>query len=324
VELQLQKKINEKRFCATFGDLADKYEKESLPANLHTRKSYLANLKHLHARWGAERIEVIIANVMSVQLWLNNLKDKQGAEYSIQTRRHIRNLMHRVFEDGMLRGTIPLQRNPIELVKIREGPRKRRRKLVLSGEQIDKLLRDKELPDHVKSMIMVAVCTGMRVSEVLGLRWEDVGFERSVISIVRRADGKNVGRTKSEESEREDYPMHKKLADALHSWRETKEPIKGWVFGSAITERPFHASTMLADHLRPAGERAGINGLGWHTFRHTYRALLADLEEPLEVQQALMRHSDIAMTSEYGKFSSRRAEQLRQANARVVNLAVVG
>jgi integrase len=55
-------------------------------------------------------------------------------------------------------------------------------------------------------MVMVAVCTGMRVSEVLGLRWEDVSFERSVISMVRRAEGKNVGRTKSDASEREDYP----------------------------------------------------------------------------------------------------------------------
>jgi integrase len=100
-------------------------------------------------------------------------------------------------------GTIP---QPDRACRDPRGPRKRRRKLALRGEPIAKLIRDKELPGHVKSMVMVAVCTGMRVSEVLGLRWEDVSFERSVISMVRRAEGKNVGRTKSDASEREDYP----------------------------------------------------------------------------------------------------------------------
>jgi integrase len=139
-----------------------------------------------------------------------------------------------------------------------------------------------------------------------------------VISILRSSDGPHVGHTKSEESEQEDYPMHRVLAEALTTWKKQFVPIEGWVFGSALTGRPFHASTMRADHLQPAGRRAGITGLGWHTFRHTYRALLADLEEPLEVQQALMRHSDISQTVEYGKSSSKRAAKLRDANAKVV------
>lgn len=315
-----RKKINEQRVCATFNDLADKYEKDDLPANPHTRKTYLGNLKHLRARWGAERLDAITGNMMAVQLWLNNLKDDAGRDYSIQTRQHVRNLMHKIFEDGMLWGLLPLQRNPLELVTVKTGVRKKRRKLILSAEQIYKLLCDKELPSHAKAMIMVAVCTGMRVSEVLGLRWEDVDFSRGTISILRRADGKHVGQTKSEESEHEDYPMSPQLSQALKEWSTANEVINGWVFGSAITGRPFHASTMQADYLKPAGERAGISGLGWHTFRHTYRALLADLEVPLEVQQALMRHSDISMTLEYGKYSNKRADRLRQANQTIVSL----
>jgi integrase len=171
-------------------------------------------------------------------------------------------------------------------------------------------------------MIRVAVCTGIRVSEILGLRWDDIDFHNSVIAIRRSVDGKHEGETKSEDSHTEDYPMHGVLSEALKAWKQHAEyvPVNGWVFGSALTGRPFHASTMQADHLKPAGERAGIKGLGWHTFRHTYRALLADLEEPLEVQQALMRHSDISMTVEYGKFGAKRAAQLREANAKVVKM----
>jgi integrase len=87
-----------------------------------------------------------------------------------------------------------------------------------------------------------------------------------------------------------------------------------------LTERPFHAKTLLTNHLKPAGKRAGIDGLGWHTFRHTYRAPLADLGETLDVQKELMRHSDVAMTLEYGKFSAKRADRLRTANSKVVQL----
>jgi integrase len=315
-----RKEINEQRIVATFNDLADKYESEDLPANPHTRKTYLSNLQHLRKRWGKERLDAIAANMMAVQLWLNNLKDGAGKDYSIQTRQHVRNLMHKIFEDGMLWGILPLQRNPLELVTVKEGVRKKRRKLILTWEQIDTLLRDPELPAHVKGMVMVAVCTGMRVSEVLGLRWEDINFKAGAISILRRVDGAHVGQTKSEESEQEDYPMHPLLASALRAWEKAEEPIEGWVFGSAITGRPFHASTLLADHLKPAAERAGIHGLGWHTFRHTFRALLADMEQPLEVQQALMRHSDISMTVEYGKFSAKRADKLRAGITKMVAL----
>ena len=319
---ELRKRINDQRVCATFNDLADKYEAEDMPKNPHTRQGYMGNLKHLRARWGNERTDQIIGNIMGVQLWMNNLKDERGKDYSVQTRRHVRNLMHRIFEDAMLWGILPLQRNPIDLVEVRQGVRKKRRKLILTPQQIDTLLRDPKLLDHVKAMVMVAVCTGMRISEILGLRWDDIDFSKGTIAILRRADGKHLGQTKSQESEHDSYPMHPFLAEALRKWREQQEPIEGWLFGSAITNRPFHAKTLLTNHLKPAGKRAGLEGIGWHTFRHSYRAFLADVDSPLEVQQALMRHRDIKVTLDYGKFSSKRAQKLRAANAELVNLLV--
>jgi len=47
--------------------------------------------------------------------------------------------------------------------------------------------------------------------------------------------------------------------------------------------------------LRPAGEKLGLHGVDWHTFRHTYRALIDDVGTPW-VQQRLMRHVDIKTT----------------------------
>jgi integrase len=97
--------------------------------------------------------------------------DPAGNDYSRQTRQHVRNLLHRLFDDAMQWGLISLQRNPIDLVEVNKGARKKARKLILTPEQIDRLLQDPELPANVKPIILVAVCTGMRISEVLGLRW---------------------------------------------------------------------------------------------------------------------------------------------------------
>jgi integrase len=48
------------------------------------------------------------------------------------------------------------------------------------------------------------------------------------------------------------------------------------------------------------GQRHGIPNLGWHSFRHTYRAMMRELEIPLEMQRTMMRHSDIKTTLGYG------------------------
>ena len=316
--IALRKRVNDQRFYVTFGDIADLYEKEGLPENPHTKQGYLGNLKHLRDRWGAERVEKIIGNVMAVELWLNDLK-RGDTDYSKQTRQHIRNLMYSIFKHAMKRGIITVQVNPIELVRVRGG-RKKPRKLILSSQQIGAMLQDEKLPEHVKAIIQVATCTGMRISEILGLKWSDINYQKGHISILRRADGNHIGQTKSEESECENYPLSPILADALRQWRKAQEPIEDWIFGSAVTKRPFHARSLAKSYLRPAGKRAEIQGLGWHTFRHTYRAMLDELGEPLEVQQALMRHAHISTTLEYGKYSPGREKRLRDANNKVVNL----
>jgi integrase len=46
--------------------------------------------------------------------------------------------------------------------------------------------------------------------------------------------------------------------------------------------------------LKPAGEKIGLFGIGWHFFRHTYRSLLDETDAPIGVQQKLMRHRNVA------------------------------
>lgn len=65
-------------------------------------------------------------------------------------------------------------------------------------------------------------------------------------------------------------------------------------------------------------QTCGIPGLGWHSFQHTYRANLAEFGEAMEVQQKMMRHTDIKTTMSYG--DPKVEKQRRAANEKVFEM----
>jgi len=169
-------------------------------------------------------------------------------------------------------------------------------------------------------MIFIAMLLGLRASEILGLRWEDLKDGESdlgIMNICRSYVGKTVDDTKTPESEQE-LSMHKDLRLVLDAWKEEQDPVNGWLFGNITTGRPFWRDSLQVDHLRPAGKKVGIPNLGWHDFRHTYRAMMRELKISLEEQKTLMRHADIKTTLGYGGKTP--AEHGRAANAKVVEM----
>jgi hypothetical protein len=73
------------------------------------------------------------------------------------------------------------------------------------------------------------------------------------------------------------------------------------------------------DRRQKAAKAKGLGGIGWHTFRHTYRSLLSACGTPLDVQKELMRHAELRTTMDYGgaPMANKRA-----ANGKVVAMLV--
>jgi len=180
-------------------------------------------------------------------------------------------------------------------------------------------------------MQLLAYCLGLRGDEFLGLKWEDIDFdgEEPTIHIRRGVVGKHEQETKTPASEAK-LPMCDLIGAALLCYRDENPPVKGWVFGSIRTGRPFHLGILLNDHLRPALQRMALkfklkgvpSGTGFHAFRHTYRVQMRELNSPIDVQQRLMRHSDPAMTQHYGKYAPMIRRQMRQVHTDVTELAM--
>jgi integrase len=161
------------------------------------------------------------------------------------------------------------------------------------------------LPEPERLLLLVTACTGLRVSEALGLQWGDIDFKRQCIHIRRAWTGGKVGPTKTKASRRT-APMHELLAKHLLAWqRET--PYSGtsdWIFASFKLKgsQPRVANMIGEDYLRPAAVKAGVlqtgdkRRFGFHTLRHSLATFLVSANIDPKTVQSILRHSDVATT----------------------------
>lgn len=82
---------------------------------------------------------------------------------------------------------------------------------------------------------------------------------------------------------------------------------------------PFHQGSLRRHQLERVAKIIGLKeGIGWHTFRHTYRSWLDETGAPMKVQQELMRRASIQTTMNiYGRAMT---NTKRKANSQVVGL----
>jgi integrase len=92
-----------------------------------------------------------------------------------------------------------------------------------------------------------------------------------------------------------------------------------WLFANPATGRPFHQEEIQKKHIRRAAKAAEIaTGVGWKTFRHSFRSWLDQTEAPIGVQRELMRHASIQTTmNTYGRAMT---DSKRQAHGNVVEM----
>src|SRR5207237_455225 len=114
--------------------------------------------------------------------------------------------------------------------------------------------------------------TGLRVSELLGLRWSDIHLASLEICVNRGVVHQVIGDLKTEAS-RKPLPLDPDLAQSLIARRRTSPCNQecDWIFASPEMrgKQPYWPENLLRRHIRPAVKRSGIDKpIGWHTFRH--------------------------------------------------------
>ncbi|HEV2114663.1 MAG TPA: site-specific integrase [Terriglobales bacterium] len=286
------------------------YIQEEMPERTSTRTFYLPWLNnYIQPKWGSYEMRRI--QPFAVEQWLKTLN------LAPKSKAHIRSLMRILFSSAMRYGFIPVTQNPMSLVRVPGCTKREREPRVLTADECRSILG--YLNDPWRTMVLVAMCLGLRVSEILGLKWSDFDFTRNMVLVQRAWVVGAIGDVKTRYS-RKQMPLDASLVVALLSYRPKYECCE-WVFANPDTNRPWWAHHIQQQRIAPAAVKANVGaGIGWHTFRHTYSSMLRNLGVDVKVQQELLRHADIRTTM--NTYTQAMPSALREANSRVVRLVL--
>jgi integrase len=302
------------RSVPTVMDIINGYRTEKLSKlRYSTQKANNSWLRsHIEPAWGSVLVTELQPRL--VELWL------ESRPLAPKTRGHLRELLHRLVDYAMWCGSIPVGTNPISLVTVRGSSKRQKQPRSLTVDEFHKL--SKHLREPFNTMVLLQLCLGLRVSELLALRWKDVDWIGSKLSVEHGIVNQHFDSVKTEGSRRA-MTLDPHLVSILTSWRLQTQfsGAEDWIFASPVKLGRLPISyTGYQRILRNAAGAAGIGKLGTHSMRHTYRSWLDAVGTAITVQQKLMRHSDIQTTLNiYGDVVT---DEMRQAGSKVVGLAI--
>ena len=149
-----------------------------------------------------------------------------------------------------------------------------------------------------RTMVIAALCLGIRRSELIDLKWSDCDWATSTVMIQRSMVDTRTGEVKTEYSERP-LSLDPALVGLLRRWQQQTEfkAQSDWVWASPYQAGtlPYYPNWIQREYITKAGLRAGLgSNIGWYTLRHTYRTWLDRPAHLLEFR----RTSCVMRTSE--------------------------
>jgi integrase len=251
---------------------------------------------------------------VEVEAWLKTLPLARG------TRAKIRNIMSALYSHAIRWEWA--EGNPI--TSVRQSAKREKIPEILTVKELIDLLA--AIPEPFRTAVFLDGSSGLRVGELLGLKWEDVDFDRNVIHIRRSVVKQRIGPPKTEASQKP-VPMDTELANSLWLWKqESPYPAPSdWVYASPAKKgkQPYWPNSIYRVYINPAGEKIGLTKkIGWHTFRHTFGTILNANGENPKVIQELLRHANLRVTMD--TYVQAVTDEKRDAQTKVVRMLLPG
>lgn len=302
----------------TLGEWLEIWKKEYLGSvKPLTVKDYYNQIdNHIKPAMGAVRLDSLETHM--IQRFYNTLTDKAGKPLSPKTVKNIHGVLHKALQQAIANGYI--SQNPAAaciLPKIQKPEIK-----PLEPDEIALFLKEAN-KDSYSNLFTVAIFTGMRQGELLGLSWENVDFKNGVIYVKQQLqckDGEYFFCTPKSGKGRTIAPASV-VMDALHQqWRDQRmasmEAGEAWsnpnnlVFTDSLGKNLVRRT--VVKHFKSVAQRVGIPGARFHDLRHSFAVTSLQAGDDIKTVQANLGHATAAFTLDvYGHVS----EKMRRDSA---------
>jgi len=230
-----------------------------------------------------------------------------NSELSRESRDKLRDVLSAVLRSAKEYGIILT--NPAESVRVPADKRgKKKFKQYLTPQQFDDLLQ--LIPEPYATMVFVAIYTGLRVSELAGLRWNDI--HQDSITIDERFCRGDWGAPKSDASNAT-IGVNRCVIERIHRMKLLIVKVKAGtavrrykvvkadgpndlVFQSVQKGRPIRDNNILSRFIKPAARAAGLPWVNWRSLRTSHAVWLKLAGADPKDAQGQMRHSRISTT----------------------------
>jgi integrase len=282
-----------------------------------TIKQYREHASHITERIGRLSLASLTAKRA------NEFRDQLVGDMSTSMARKVLVSFRSLLKEAQRRGNVA-QNVGLSIKRIKADKRSERKLKVgvdiPSAEEIKAIVG--AMPDRWRPLLVTAIFTGLRSSELRGLRWEDVDLNGRVLHVRQRADRYNaIGSPKSKAGHRT-VPLGPLVANTLREWKlrcprgELVFPTStGGIIGHSDIVRVFKNIVLAAEitvpaldeHGKPIVDKHGKPTVapkytGLHTLRHFYASWCINPKErggqglPPKVVQTQLGHSSITMT----------------------------
>lgn len=235
---------------------------------------------------------------------------------SVRMRQIVHRVLHNSLQQAVEEGLLGM--NPADRVPRNQRPTVEKKKPdALDADQVRKLIRAAAGTRWALIFWTYLAC-GLRRSELLGLQWQDVDFERGILRVRRQAlrkkgQGMVLEDLKTERSRR-DVPIPQDLLSHLLTYYVSQGGAEPTAFVFPGDKGPLTPETVW-QQFRYYADKAGVpRHFRLHDLRHTAGTLWVDAGIPLNTVADLLGHSDVRITADYYvKTTGIQKEKARQA-----------
>jgi integrase len=152
------------------------------------------------------------------------------------------------------------------------------------------------LDEPARSITLLLVLTGLRIGELLALRWGSIDLNAFVLRVCQTVYDGHFDQPKTKRSART-IPIGAETAEILAAIRPAVVDPKALVFATR-EGLPLGRWNLLRKHLKPAAKKLGLLAVTWHLLRHSHATMLDSVGTPIGTMQSLLGHSTPEITRE--------------------------